>query len=71
MKQDMFEENIENTKSVYDDRLRNKDQERDYLMEEIRQKDEELKKKKEEIKTGQGVLKRRVLILQTSLMRMG
>ena len=71
VKQEVFEENIEKTKSEYDDKLRNIDEERDYLMEEIRLKDEELKKKEEEIKTGQEVLKSQVSNLQSSLEEKG
>ena len=71
VKQEVFEENIEKTKSEYDDKLRNIDEERDYLMEEIRLKDEELKKKEEEIKTGQEVLKVQVSNLQSSLEEKG
>merc|ERR1711872_357424 len=47
IKQELFEANLDKAHLDYDNRIKNIDEERDYLMEEIRIKNEEITKKDE------------------------
>ena len=67
VKQEVFDENIEKTKVEYDEKLKNIDEERDYMIDELKVKDDELQKRNEEIKQKTVTHERKVAQLQRNL----
>merc|ERR1712129_258088 len=59
VKQEVLEDGIEKTKNEYDNRLKNIDEEREYLLEEIKLKDDELKVKEDELLKKDNELKQK------------
>merc|ERR1712129_517246 len=59
VKQEVLEDGIEKTKNEYDNRLKNIDEEREYLLEEIKLKDDELKIKEDELLKKDNELKQK------------
>ena len=49
VKKEVLEENLEKNKSEYNEKIRNIDEEQEYLIEEIKVKDEEMKKKDQKV----------------------